>query len=392
MLSKADTNFHPIADLFPLMEGKEFEDLRDDINEHGLRDPVMMLDGMVLDGRNRVRACQELGVEVSGELAVEFSTEVYGDPMAWVISKNLKRRHLNETQRAWVAAKVANLPQGQPSEKAANLPVTQEQAAAMLNVSERSVRSAAKVRDSGTPELQKAVEQGHIAVSLAQKATGLAPAQQREVAKNAAKGQHDVVRKVMKKHLRKKHEAELGKKIQALPDDKYGVIVADPPWKFETYSEDGKDRAADSHYATSSTEEIKQLDVAGIAARECVLFLWATAPILPQALEVMTAWGFAPVTHFVWVKNKAGTGYWNRNKHELLLVGTRGNVPAPAPGTQWPSVIEAPVGKHSAKPEKFLEMIEEYFPNLPKIELNRRGKARKNWAAWGAEAETENNK
>ena len=74
--------------------------------------------------------------------------------------------------------------------------------------------------------------------------------------------------------------------------------------------------------------------------------------------------------------------------HEILLIGTRGKIPCPAEGTQWDSVIEAPrPGKHSAKPACFLEMIEGYFPNLPKIELNRRGAARPGWDAWGNEAE-----
>jgi hypothetical protein len=81
-----------------------------------------------------------------------------------------------------------------------------------------------------------------------------------------------------------------------------------------------------------------------------VLFLWATVPMLPHALEVMAASGFSYKSSFVWVKPRAGTGYWNRNQHELLLVGTKGNVPAPAAGTQWSSVIEAPTGRHSEKP------------------------------------------
>jgi N6-adenosine-specific RNA methylase IME4 len=112
-----------------------------------------------------------------------------------------------------------------------------------------------------------------------------------------------------------------------------------------------------------------------------VLFLWATVPMLQQALQVMSAWGFKYKSHFVWIKDRIGTGYWNRNKHELLLVGTRGKIPAPAPGTQCESAIEAAVGRHSAKPECFLELIERYFPTLPKIELNRRGPSRPGWSA-----------
>jgi N6-adenosine-specific RNA methylase IME4 len=85
-----------------------------------------------------------------------------------------------------------------------------------------------------------------------------------------------------------------------------------------------------------------------------------------------------------WVKDKAGTGYWFRNRHEMLLVGTRGSVPAPAPGDQYPSVIEAGVGTHSAKPRQFHEMIEEMFPNVPRLEMFPRG-AYAGWEQWGNE-------
>jgi N6-adenosine-specific RNA methylase IME4 len=99
----------------------------------------------------------------------------------------------------------------------------------------------------------------------------------------------------------------------------------------------------------------------------------------------MDAWGFTYKSNFAWMKDRAGTGYWNRNQHELLLVGTRGNVPAPAPGTQWSSVITAPRGRHSEKPERAYELIEHHFPNLPKIELNARC-GRPGWDSWGLEA------
>lgn len=194
--------------------------------------------------------------------------------------------------------------------------------------------------------------------------------------------------KVDKKEMRAKRERELAKRQRALPDRRYGVIVADPEWRFEPYSrETGMDRAADNHYPTSTLDVIKARDVASIAADDCVLFLWATVPMLPEALWVMGTWGFDYKSHYIWCKDKIGTGYWSRNKHELLLIGTCGQIPAPAMGTQWHSVIEAPRGEHSVKPEIFLRMIEEYYPNLPKIELNRRGPARAGWSAWGNEAE-----
>jgi N6-adenosine-specific RNA methylase IME4 len=168
-----------------------------------------------------------------------------------------------------------------------------------------------------------------------------------------------------------------------LGENVYAVIYADPPWRFEPYSRDtGMDRTADNHYPTMELDAIKAIQVP--AADDCVLFLWATVPMLPQAFEVMHAWGFNYKSHCVWLKDWLGTGYWFRNKHELLLVGTRGNIPAPAQGQQYASVIEACVGKHSEKPGHFVEMIEELFPNLPAIELFARG-PRLGWKVWGNE-------
>lgn len=197
----------------------------------------------------------------------------------------------------------------------------------------------------------------------------------------------DASRQGDKKEQRATRERELAAKQQALPDKRYGVIYADPEWRFEVYSrETGMDRAADNHYPTSETDLICARPVKDIAAADCVLFLWATVPMLPDALRVMAAWGFEYKSHAVWIKDRMGTGYWFRNQHELLLVGTRGNIPAPAMGTQFSSVNSAALGEHSEKPSSFYVMIETYFPTLPKIELNAR-RARQGWDRWGLEAD-----
>jgi N6-adenosine-specific RNA methylase IME4 len=162
------------------------------------------------------------------------------------------------------------------------------------------------------------------------------------------------------------------------------VIYADPPWRFEPYSrENGLDRSADNHYPTMTVEQIKALPVP--AADDAVLWLWATTPMLPEAIEVMAAWGFTYRSNFVWAKDKVGTGYWNRNKHEQLLVATRGNPVAPAPGEQPLSVIHAPRGSHSEKPEAFAMMIERLYPSTPKLEMFARG-PRPGWDVWGNES------
>ena len=191
-----------------------------------------------------------------------------------------------------------------------------------------------------------------------------------------------------KKERRAERERELAAKITALPNRKFGVVYADPEWRFEPWSrKTGMDRAADNHYPTSCTEVIAARDVPSISAKDCALFLCATAPMLPHAMLVMAAWGFDYVTNVSLNKDRIGTGYWFRSRHEHLFLGTRGNVPCPSPGEQWESVIEMKVGRHSEKPVEICEMIEAYFPNVPKIELNCRGAARPGWIGWGSEAE-----
>jgi len=189
-----------------------------------------------------------------------------------------------------------------------------------------------------------------------------------------------------KRERRAAREKELAIRTRTFPDKRFNVILCDVPWSFEVWGEtSGMDRSADNHYPTMKGPAIMALDISRIAADDCVLLMWATAPMLLDALHVMDAWGFTYKSHCVWAKDKTGTGYWFRNRHELLLVGTKGKIPAPAPGQQFDSVIEAPRGQHSAKPEAFLSMIESMFPNLPKIELFRRGPPRKGWHAWGNE-------
>jgi phage N-6-adenine-methyltransferase len=155
---------HPLADIFPLMSGDEFVSLKEDIKANGLIEPIWTLDGLLLDGRNRFKACQEVGVQ---PIFREYQGE---NPTAFVISLNLKRRHLNESQRAMVAAKLANMRQGERTdiEPSANLQkVSQGEAADLLNVGTRSVASAKKVEEKGSPELVAAVEEGKISVSTA---------------------------------------------------------------------------------------------------------------------------------------------------------------------------------------------------------------------------------
>lgn len=172
-----------------------------------------------------------------------------------------------------------------------------------------------------------------------------------------------------------------------LPKGQWQVILADPEWPFDVWSAAGMDRSADNHYPTSALEVIQSRDVAGLAAPDAILFMWVTAPhhVAGNGAMIMRAWGFEPKAEIIWDKGEVGTGYWFRNQHEILMVGVRGNIPAPAMGSQWPSLIRAPKGEHSEKPDWQYDLAEQYFPGAKRIELNAR-RRRDGWDAWGFEA------
>lgn len=154
--------WHPMADIFPWIEGPAFQELVEDIRKNGVLEPIVFFDGMILDGRNRYMAAREVGIPYP---RVEYRGN---DPLGFVIAKNLARRHLTESQRAMVAAKLAKMPVGgnQYTAGSENLP-TQEDAARLLAVSDRSVRTAKQVQEHGAPELIQAVETGKVSVSAA---------------------------------------------------------------------------------------------------------------------------------------------------------------------------------------------------------------------------------
>jgi N6-adenosine-specific RNA methylase IME4 len=119
-------------------------------------------------------------------------------------------------------------------------------------------------------------------------------------------------------------------------------------------------------------------------AEDSVLFLWATAPMMPHALITMWAWGYRYKTQLVWVKDRIGTGYWARNAHELLLVGTCGKVKAPAPRDRPSSTIFDENRIHSKKPAIVHPMIQRMIPRGPYLELFGRRKVQ-GWTVWGDE-------
>ena len=171
------------------------------------------------------------------------------------------------------------------------------------------------------------------------------------------------------------------------PNKKYNIIYADPAWYFKSYSSKGEGRNAIQHYDCMSINDICNLPVGNISNNNCVLLLWVIDPMLPQAFEVIKAWGFKYKTvAFTWVKeNKnegyfTGLGYWTRSNPEMCLLATKGK-----PKRISKSVRQLVIDKrreHSRKPDRIRNDIVELCGDLPRIELFARQQA-EGWDNWG---------
>jgi N6-adenosine-specific RNA methylase IME4/ParB-like chromosome segregation protein Spo0J len=369
--------FHPLADVLPLIEGAEFDQLVADMAKNGLLNPITIHDDMILDGRNRERACRAAGVE---PVYAAFTGD---DPATFVLSQNLARRHLGPSERAMVAARMVNLKWGQRADYAEG-PIGLSAAAGLCNVSERHIKRATVVLKHGTPELEEAVDRGRIAVHFAEKAARESPEAQAELLAAVAAGR--TFQSWQNNHGRKKRAAELAAKTTAMPAGKrrWPVILVDPPWDFEVYAPDKQISHPAYHYPVMSLDEICALPLAELAADDCVLFLWTTVPLCEKTFGVLRAWRFEYKSGLVWDKEIPGMGYWVRGQHELLLLATRGNPPLPATENVPASVIRERRREHSRKPEASYALIERMFPDLPKLELFAR-QARLGWDVWGNE-------
>jgi ParB/RepB/Spo0J family partition protein len=177
-------------------------------------------------------------------------------------------------------------------------------------------------------------------------------------------------------------EAEEAAKKPPEPPPLPNLVLADPPWRYDFAATDN--RQIENHYPSATVDEIANMKPE--TQPDCVLFLWATVAKLPQAFEIIDAWGFEYKTSAVWDKEKIGMGYWFRGQHELLLVATKGKFSPPEQQDRVSSVFREPRGEHSKKPECVYRWIEAAFPEAHKLEMFCRS-PREGWTVWGNEAD-----
>jgi N6-adenosine-specific RNA methylase IME4/ParB-like chromosome segregation protein Spo0J len=386
MTVEPELEFHPVADIFPMMSTREFDDLVADIAEHGLREPVWLhRDGRIIDGRNRYLACRKAG------LPPEFRGYEGDDDLlvSFVVSLNLHRRHLNESQRAMVAAKIANLGHGQRSDRVDTaIAVSQEAAAEQLNVSVDSLQRAKRVRESGVPELAVKVESGDLAVSTAAEiARAPVEEQQRVVSlddKDAILAAAKEIKRERIAAARERQPQPVAQPVLA-PDGKYSCIVIDPPWPMQKIErEERPNQGSALDYPVMSLEDIANEDlvpVRSLAADDCHIYLWVTHKFLPAGLDLLREWGFNYQCVMTWRKNVGITPFSWMYDTEHVLFGRKGSLKLERLGLRLS--FEAPVQGHSAKPDVFYERVVQATPG-PRVEMFAR-RPRDGFTVWGNE-------
>lgn len=375
----------------------DLEALKRSIAEIGLQNPIVVTRAKhLVSGYHRLEACRALGWEEIPATVVDLD-----DLRAELaeIDENLIRNELDVLERGEHFARrkeITDALEGtsthggdRKSEEARSsgndfhLKSSADQIAEEIGVTARTVRQEIQIATCLTPEVKEAIRDTPLADSktdLLQLARIKDPCQQREIAERIVSGEAKNVKDALRAD---RYEEKRDVSLREVIRGKYAVLYADPPW---SYSNDGFSGAAAEHYPTMATADICAMPIEDVAADDCVLFMWATNPLLEDAMRVIKSWGFAYKTNLVWVKNaQTNMGFYCYGKHELLLVATRGSLPPVRAGLRA-SVIEAPRSEHSRKPEEIYALIEGMYPGMSYLELFARRK-RQGWTTFGNEAE-----
>lgn len=350
----------------------QYKTMKESIHARGQYKPIEVnKHKVIVDGYTRHQITKELGIKPKWK-ARKFANE--NEEKFFVIEANLAQRHLTNFQRIQLAMKLLPLEQALARERQRKAGKVKssflsnerkgealELVAKKAGVSTTTFHRGKAILEHGNRKLIKKVQEGAMEINTAYN----------QVVQHTRHGDH--------------------KKNPPLPKGVYNILYVDPPWQYENQNTGGSLRSgAEQQYPTMSTDEICKFweKLHGKVAKDSVIFLWATVPLLPEAFKVLDAWGFTYKTKITWRKIMSlGMGYWFRGQVEDLLVGIKGKVKPFR--CQKANFIQAKVGKHSEKPKEFRELIELAVKNMPhkrKLEIFGR-KKHDGWEVYGDELE-----
>lgn len=347
--------------LIPPLAEDERAKLESSIVEAGkCRDPLVLWNGILIDGHNRF--------EIATRHRLPFTTTTIDLPdrlavTIWIRWNQLGRRNLTDDQRAIIAEDLiedlAKQSKHARATKAGKL-------GGRGNKRENSRDTASRKLSDKTSQRTKVSRRARVSERKVRQARAIkqrAP----ELIDQIISGE-----KTLAEATRAIRPAVRAEKLASVvwPEGKHGVILADPPWR----PDDGvldPTRRIENQYPTMTLDELIAWGdrVRSRAADDCVLLLWTTAQKLSDAARLVEAWGFVVKSGAVWIKPSIGMGYWFRQRHELLVLATRGAPMTPLEADRPDSVIEATRRGHSEKPDLVYALIERMFPGVPKLEL-----------------------
>ena len=330
------------------------------------------------DGHNRYRIAEKHGLKYN-TITQDFASE--DDVVIWMVDNQKGRRNLTDFVKLELAEVKADRLRRKGRDKISKVQEarhagvslsiidkdttphnTQREIAADLGWSTGKVAMAQKVMNTAPEEIKEQLRAGEVSINQAYK----------EVKKVEIQKRRDEIKEQLQEQ-------------QLQPGDKkYRIVYADPPWKYGNAMPEYVTEPQD-YYLLMDTVDICAMPVKDICERDAVLFLWSTSPHLPEALEVVKAWGFEYKTTFVWDKVKHNMGHYNSVRHEFLLVCTRGAC-TPDVKKLFDSVVSIERGEHSKKPEYFREVIETLYTYGNKIELFARS-APHGWDVFGNQSQ-----
>lgn len=395
-----DMPVHPAADIFPMMEEKRLAELAQDIRDNGQQEPIRLLDGAVIDGRNRLAACRLVG-------ATPHFTTVAGDVNPWVYvwSLNGQRRDLTPEIRfhAWKRSAEGGSEwqaerqriQDTANKARAEAAKAGDVGRAAANRQEKSEFSAAT--SSGTTKPEKAKEEKPNRASEKKAEASGTDRGTVERMEWLEKHRPDLLVRVLAGEFqsnkavaiakKEEHQADIERQraeIEAgsakLPSGVFEVVVMDPPWNY------GRDYDPDGSRVANPYPEMTQDELLALSppfAEDCALFLWTTHQFLWDAKALLDRWGFTYKANLVWDKERLGMGAWLRMQCEFCLIGIKGK--PEWENSTWRDVIRESRREHSRKPEVFYQMVEEITVGRRLEYFSRSGRA--GWEAFGNDTE-----
>lgn len=398
---------HPAANEFPMMSDDRFAELLEDIRANGQRSPITLIDGKILDGRNRYKACCELGIKPA-------TRNHDGDPWSYVWSLNGQRRDLVAEQRyliwkhchaqsaKWTSEqqqirdkanqKRSKAAKSQPRKngRISGPPMICPQCGGSIHLGKEKEHKCKKqvpqqsvevpASDKGNQAKAAASHTNRGAVARGDKLAKDRP----DLAKKVRQGEMkpaDAYRQMKRDEVVKNLESVEAKKAKAVKGV-YDVIVIDPPWPMQKIDRDERPNQVAFDYPVMQEEELRSLPIP--LASDCHVWVWTTHKFLPMALRLLEAWGLKYVCTFVWHKpggfQPIGLPQFNC---EFVLYARKGS-PKFVSTKSFNTCFEAPRGKHSEKPEEFYEILRRVTAGRRLDMFNRR--PLKGFDSWGKEA------